>query len=806
MPPKKKNTKSNQIQPENPVDQIIQNVVQDFVNEATSTSSTSPSQEMSTPKKRTRKPRTTKKKDLSSQEESNIMDPDVSASPVVNSETQSQEIVTSTKKRPGRKPKVKQQEVDTVKEELQEQQQQQQYMATSMTAAPQHQLLFINATPEEPVKKKPGRKPKAKKQEEVQQQQHPEEKIVNIQPKPAAIPTSSSSPAAIRNLINLDEDSFHPYGFNKREINLSESQGKKNYNSPPVAPSPVVHPTIAPIVNPLSTVTPSPAPAPSKRGRPKKVKVDSQTGNAPDITESHDTKPAPTRKRKPRKQEVSTEPDKQSEIIVGEISALQEQMDLKQQQIEEEDEQPKAANPPKKRRTKKRDAATTQITSAVESTSIDQTPVQKERQPPAKTTKRGRPKKIKSVDKPPVSDETVAIKMEQVDATEPRSGIESHIVELQPQQISSIDEDSIPSNVKVEQQKPTHSAKSSISPKNSVLLNEDLEISEPEHQEQDKQNSSHTVDENDVKLTEGFENNNKFQASVVEDVTMEDAQNKEEEAVNSLIGEQIVKRKRSLDNGDSDDEDSDKPTPKKLSRIEEIKARMEKFSKLRSRLDEGESANRKEVYEEHQRKKTNPKEIIRQERKREEAEKLLAKQQAEERGEDYERSKFWEYSIESVEKWEKKQEKKAKKSDVAFTDYNQVAHKKYKKQINELKPDIVTYNEQKAAAMASSSLIATEDGQIVSVDTESTFYRDVNSLQYASVDNQPSREAIERVVADVNKTIAKREKSSRQKTVNEEDDITYINERNRRFNEKIGRYYDKYTKEIKENFERGTAL
>ena len=106
--------------------------------------------------------------------------------------------------------------------------------------------------------------------------------------------------------------------------------------------------------------------------------------------------------------------------------------------------------------------------------------------------------------------------------------------------------------------------------------------------------------------------------------------------------------------------------------------------------------------------------------------------------------------------------------------------------------------------MASSSLITTEDGQIVSVDTESNFYRDANSLQYASVDNQPSREAIDKVVADVNKTIAKREKSSRQRTVND-DDITYIKERNRRFNEKIGRFYDKYTKEIKENFERGTA-
>ena len=53
--------------------------------------------------------------------------------------------------------------------------------------------------------------------------------------------------------------------------------------------------------------------------------------------------------------------------------------------------------------------------------------------------------------------------------------------------------------------------------------------------------------------------------------------------------------------------------------------------------------------------------------------------------------------------------------------------------------------------------------------------------------------------------IEQREKFSRQKPVNEEEDITYINERNRHFNEKIDRYYGKYTKEIRENFERGTA-
>jgi len=37
-------------------------------------------------------------------------------------------------------------------------------------------------------------------------------------------------------------------------------------------------------------------------------------------------------------------------------------------------------------------------------------------------------------------------------------------------------------------------------------------------------------------------------------------------------------------------------------------------------------------------------------------------------------------------------------------------------------------------------------------------------------------------------------------------DIDYINDRNKHFNKKIKRAYDKYTVEIRQNLERGTAL
>lgn len=54
--------------------------------------------------------------------------------------------------------------------------------------------------------------------------------------------------------------------------------------------------------------------------------------------------------------------------------------------------------------------------------------------------------------------------------------------------------------------------------------------------------------------------------------------------------------------------------------------------------------------------------------------------------------------------------------------------------------------------------------------------------------------------------IEKRSKFSRRRAFNEEADVDYINERNMKFNKKAARFYDKYTAEIKQNLERGTAV
>ena len=83
-----------------------------------------------------------------------------------------------------------------------------------------------------------------------------------------------------------------------------------------------------------------------------------------------------------------------------------------------------------------------------------------------------------------------------------------------------------------------------------------------------------------------------------------------------------------------------------------------------------------------------------------------------------------------------------------------------------------------------------------------SLYRDANSLLYA--DNKPSDEAIDRVIGKINQeyvgpyrllrpltnrlftSIDKRRKFSRKRPNEDTGDITYINEKNRIFNKKVG--------------------
>lgn len=123
-----------------------------------------------------------------------------------------------------------------------------------------------------------------------------------------------------------------------------------------------------------------------------------------------------------------------------------------------------------------------------------------------------------------------------------------------------------------------------------------------------------------------------------------------------------------------------------------------------------------------------------------------------------------------------------------------MAEKRYTKLTKELKPDLVSYREDKAKALGGGE------------EEREALYRNSNSLVYAGREEKPSAEAIDRLVADVHRQESDRSKRSRRRAFNEEEDVTYINERNMKFNKKVSRAFDKNTQEIRDNLERGTAL
>jgi len=230
-----------------------------------------------------------------------------------------------------------------------------------------------------------------------------------------------------------------------------------------------------------------------------------------------------------------------------------------------------------------------------------------------------------------------------------------------------------------------------------------------------------------------------------------------------------------------------------------LQSRMQKMQALRKRMNDSFTANRKDVVAAQNDHRKALSESKRLERKRKQAEAMGEKLEAMETGEDLERKRNWEYSLADNEAWNKKQAKKERRVDVGFSTFDDSARRKYRRDMDNFKPDLKAYQTQKAAAMGYDLEEAEAAGELIPYASSSTgpqivpgsdnaLYRDANSFVYA--DHKPSDDAIDRVVGKLNLDLDKRAKRSRAR-VEDEGDITYINDRNKVFNKKLERYFNK---------------
>jgi len=79
-------------------------------------------------------------------------------------------------------------------------------------------------------------------------------------------------------------------------------------------------------------------------------------------------------------------------------------------------------------------------------------------------------------------------------------------------------------------------------------------------------------------------------------------------------------------------------------------------------------------------------------------------------------------------------------------------------------------------------------------------------LKFAGFGFKPTEEAKERLGEAMDKILEKKKEFSRRRAYNDDEDRTYVSDRNRFFNKKLDRFFGDYTEETRQNLERGTAL
>merc|ERR1712000_519100 len=204
------------------------------------------------------------------------------------------------------------------------------------------------------------------------------------------------------------------------------------------------------------------------------------------------------------------------------------------------------------------------------------------------------------------------------------------------------------------------------------------------------------------------------------------------------------------------------------------KERMERFKALQARAKTGAQKNLKEATLESQRLATDPNLLTSLNRKSAIASHNLLKADTEISGGDFERKRAWDWTIEESEKWDKR----IKKNEAI----------------------------EKAAASGGLEIVETEDGELVAVDKDGTFYSTADSTGF--VEHKPPKDAVDRLVKDLTEAEEARLKKRRERMAanGDEGDVTYINDKNKQFNQKLNRFYNKYTAEIRDSFERGTMI
>lgn len=221
-----------------------------------------------------------------------------------------------------------------------------------------------------------------------------------------------------------------------------------------------------------------------------------------------------------------------------------------------------------------------------------------------------------------------------------------------------------------------------------------------------------------------------------------------------------------------------------------INDRLAKFRALQSRAKTSSTANLTAAQTEAHRLANDPSQLATIQRKSAVANQKLLKADIEDSGGDFERKRAWDWTVDESEKWDERiAERAAHRDNNAFQDYRVEANKVYERQVRNLgEPDLERYIASKkkaieeAAARGTLEIVETEDGEMVAVDRDGTFYGGGGGRDLISsfADNKPDKKALDRLVGEMKKAeeVAAKKRRERLARNGDDGDVTYINDKN----------------------------
>uniref|UniRef100_A0A914DQJ0 Pre-mRNA-splicing factor SYF2 n=1 Tax=Acrobeloides nanus TaxID=290746 RepID=A0A914DQJ0_9BILA len=212
---------------------------------------------------------------------------------------------------------------------------------------------------------------------------------------------------------------------------------------------------------------------------------------------------------------------------------------------------------------------------------------------------------------------------------------------------------------------------------------------------------------------------------------------------------------------------------------------MERFKSLHKRREDARKLNHEQVVEEDRVSKLPSNFEAKRRRQEWELEEIEARKDAETKGEDFDRIKALNTQADVADKIDTSKRKR-KNPDKGFSSYEAMSVRQYERLTNNLKPNMETYNNMK---------------EVVGADQ---FYPTADTLIQGS--HYPTDSSLNKLVEDVKGQMKKRDQYHRRRMFDPDSQVDYINERNRKFNQKLERFYGDYTEDIKEDLERGTAI